>query len=139
MPNHEYEFSHRPTGVERACQIAKNFFQHARGHHDTDAATVRTIARRAHLTPAEVRQFLQPSRRPKDVRLGVWQRLVGAYRRYLERELAALQDEIDRLADLDPDDRALLDLLHEAENLERKILLALSKVPPGATDRNQQF
>lgn len=127
MPNNHslFEYHHTESGVDRACEIAKSLFQHARGNHDTDAATVRTIARRAHLTPAEVRQLLQPSRRPKDVRLGVWQRLLGSYRAFLARELAALEDEIARLQFLEPDDAALQDLLHKAEALAGEVRAAL--------------
>lgn len=127
MPNRLSLFQYHPSAssVDRACQIAKQLFQHSRGNHDTDAATVRTIARRAQLTPAEIRQLLQPSRRPKDVRLGVWQRLVTAYRRFLARELAALEDEIARLEHLEPDDAALQDLLRKARALCGEIETAL--------------
>ena len=125
MPNKIEHFDTQSTGVERACEIARSLFKHARGHHDTDADAIRTLARQSHLSPAALRRFLQPSRRPKDISLGMWGRLVGAYRRYLQRELAELQLEIDRLAFLDPDDRALLHLLHDAEALERQIRAAL--------------
>lgn len=131
MPHKSDPFWHHPPStVERACDIARSLFNHARGHHDTDAATVRTIARRAHLTPAEVRRLLQPSRRPKDVRLGVWQRLLGAYRAYLQRELVDLQNEIARLDHLEPDDAALQDLLHQARALCREIEAAAPRHPP---------
>ena len=127
MPHKINLFEYRPpsTGVDRACQIAKQLFQHSRGNHETDAATVRTIARRAQLSPAEIRQLLQPCRRPKDIRLGVWGRLLGSYRAFLARELAALEDEIARLEHLEPDDAALQDLLHKAEALAGEVRAAL--------------
>lgn len=119
-----------PTGVERACHIARNLFNHARGNYETDAATVDAVARQSRLTPAVLRRFLQPSRRPKDVSLGVWSRLVGAYRRHLARELMALQDEIDRLDALEPDDVALQALLHKARALVVEAETAAGALPP---------
>lgn len=130
MPHTTHHFEDTPSGVERACQIARQLFNHARGNYDTDQQTVDAVARHARLSPATVRRFIQPSRRPKDVSLGVWGRLLGAYRRYLERELASLEDEIDRLRFLDPDDRAIQDLLHQAEALVSEIEAAAAPVPP---------
>ncbi len=124
MPNTKYQFSHRPrppSGVERACGIAKSLFAAARGDHETDAATINTIARRARLTPATMRKFLQPSRRPKDVSLTVWARLVRAYRRYLDQQLAGLQNEIARVEALSPSDSSIRDLLDEAKALVARI------------------
>ncbi len=134
MPNAKHHFEDAPTAVDRACQIARTLFQHARGHHDTDADTIRSIARHARLTPAAFRRFIQPSRRPKDVSLSVWQRLLGSYRRYLARELAALQDEIDRLEAMDPDDRALRDLLDKARALVLEVEAAAGTLPAGRRD-----
>lgn len=134
MPNTKDPLPYHPpsTGVDRACEIAKSFFNHCRGFHDTDADTVRAIARRSHLTVAEIRQLLQPSRRPKDVRLGVWGRLLGAYRRHLERELAALNAEIIRLEALDPDERAVAALLDKAKALVSEIEAAAPPLHPGS-------
>lgn len=133
MPNIRYRNLHGPTSVERACDITKSLFNAARGNHATDSDTVNAIARQAQLSPAAVRRFLQPSRHPKDVSLGVWGKLVAAYRRYLERQLSALETEIARLEHLDPDDGAILDLLDEAKALVSKIELAAGTVSaPGA-------
>lgn len=121
MRNSQYRISHGADGVERASEIAKSLFNTARGNYETDQQTVAAIARQAQLTPAAVRRFLQPSRRPKDVSLTVWARLVSAYRRYLEQRLAALQTEIARVDALDTDDRALGDLLDEAKALVSRI------------------
>lgn len=121
MPNSQYRNLHGPTSVERACDITKSLFNAARGNHATDSETVNAIARAAQLSPAAVRRFLQPSRHPKDVSLGVWGKLVSAYRRYLERQLGALQTEIARLEHLDPDDGAMVDLLDDAKTLVGKI------------------
>ncbi|MEN6302215.1 MAG: hypothetical protein ABFD96_05780 [Armatimonadia bacterium] len=130
MPNVKFPSPyHSPaSGVDRACELAKQLFSTARGHYDTDAETIRAIARHSGLSTAEIRQLLQPSRRPKDVRLGVWSRLRGSYRRYLERQLAKIEDEIDRLAYLDPDDAADRDLLHQAETLVDKIKSSISSL-----------
>ena len=126
MPNSQYRNLHGPTSVERACDITKNLFNAARGNHATDTETVNAIARQAQLSPAAVRRFLQPSRRPKDVSLGVWGKLLAAYRRYLARQLAAIKLEIVRVEALDPDDGAILDLLDEAKNLVARIEAAAS-------------
>lgn len=139
MPNRRYQFSHGPTGVERACEITRNLFNAARGNHVTDTQTVEAIARRAQLTPSVMRRFLQPSRRPKDVSLGVWTRLLAAYRRYLDGQLAGLRDEIARLEALDPDDAAILDLLDEAKALVRKIEAAAPPLPAGGRSEPQQL
>lgn len=121
MPNDRYQNLHGPTSVERACDVTRNLFNAARGNYATDTETVNAIARKAQLSPASVRKFLQPSRRPKDVTLAVWAKLRTAYRRYLEQQLAALQGEIARLEHLDPDDGAILDLLDDAKALVSKI------------------
>lgn len=124
------------TGVERACHIVRKLYNHARGNYETDQQCIAAIARQSRLTPAAVRRFIQPSRRPKDVSFGVWSRLVGAYRRHLARELMALQDEIDRIEYLSPDDSALQDLLHKARNLVSEAEIAAGAVPP-ASDRSE--
>lgn len=134
MPNSQYRNLHGPSSVERACDITRSLFNAARGHHATDSQTVDAIARRAQLSPAAVRRFLQPSRHPKDVTLGVWGRLVAAYRRYLQQELAALETEIARLEACDPDERAMVALLDEAEALARKIRASLQEVPRAPKD-----
>lgn len=134
MPNIRYRNLHGPTSVERACDITKNLFNAARGNHATDSETVNAIARQAQLSPAAVRRFLQPSRHPKDVSLGVWGKLVATYRRYLERQLAALETEIVRLEHLDPDDGAMVDLLDQAKALVGKIEAAAGTLPPSRPD-----
>ena len=118
------------SGVERATELVKAFFQASRGRHENDDQTVRDIAQRARISPAEVRKFLQPSRRPKDVSLSVWSRISAAYGRYLRQQLHALELEITRLEYLDPDDRALHDLLDDAEALVRKIRAAAAGEEP---------
>ena len=123
--NAKCEFSNdAPSGVERATELVKAFFQATRGKHENDDQTVRDIAHRARISPAEVRKYLQPSRRPKDVSLSVWSRLAGAYSRYLRQHLGALELEIARIESLDADDRALRALLDDAEGLVRKIKAA---------------
>jgi hypothetical protein len=124
MPHKANQFETPASGVERACEIAKHLVKQARGHHDTDADALREIARHTRLSPAALRRFVQPSRRPKDLPLSVWQRLLGAYRRYLQRELAALEAEIRTLEFLDPDDRALRACLDKAKDLVARIEMA---------------
>lgn len=135
MPNTEYRSLNRDlpptTSVERACQITRNLFNAARGQHATDSETVQTIARRAQLSPAAVRRFLQPSRHPKDVSLGVWTKLFGAYRRYLRQRIADLEAEIVRLEHMDPDDGAIQALLDEAKGLVCEIEAAQGAIPAG--------
>lgn len=135
MPNEQYRILHGPEPVERACEITKSLFNAARGNHATDTETVVAIARKAQLSPAAVRKFLQPSRRPKDVSVGVYSRLRAAYRRSLERQLDALKLEIVRVEALDPDDGALLDLLDDAKALVSKIEAVAPALPP--TDRQR--
>lgn len=116
-----YQCAHHPAGVERACEIARSLIRAARGTHDTDHSAIQAVARHARLSPAVLRRFIQPSRRPKDISLSVWERLVEAYRRHLRQQLAELELEIARLEHLDPADRALLDLLDEAKSLVGQI------------------
>lgn len=122
MPNIRFRNQHPPGDpVARACDITRSLFNAARGNYATDAQTIDAIARQSELRPAVVRRFLLPSRRPNDVSLGIWGRLVAAYRRQLQRQLSALETEIVRLEHLDPSGRAVLDLLDEAESLASKI------------------
>ena len=120
--NTKCEFSNGATsGVDRATELVKAFFQASRGRHENDDQTVRAIANRANVTPATVRKYLQPSRRPKDVSLGVWTRLVDAYRRFLRQQITALELEVSRLESLGASDRAILALLDDAKDLVRNI------------------
>lgn len=137
MRNERYRFPNEPSPVDRACDLTRNLFNAARGNHATDTETVNAIARQAQLSPAAVRKFLQPSRRPKDVTLLVWGRLIAAYRRYLQRQLAELETEIARLEHLDPDDGAILDLLDEAKALVSKIEAAAPALPAARPERPQ--
>lgn len=121
MPKSIYQLAHHPAGVDRACEIARSLIHAAMGTHDTDHSAIQAVARTARLTPAVLRRFVQPSRRPKSVDLTVWERLVAAYRQYLRRRLAQLETEIAALEHLDPSERALLDLLDEARALVGQI------------------
>lgn len=140
MPKISYQISDGATeGVERACEIAKQLITSARGQYDTEEQCLDAVARRAKLTPSKLRQLIQPSRRPKEVGLTVWTRLCAAYRRQLERQLHQLEDEIARLDDLDPDDAAVVRLLHDAENLAGKIRAVAQTLPAGSgTDQLEQ-
>lgn len=136
MPKATYQISDGATeGVERACEIAKQLITSARGQYDTEEQCLDAVARRARLTPSKLRQLIQPSRRPKEVGYSVWTRLCAAYRRQLERQLHALEDEIARLEICDPTDRAILDLLDEAKNLVRKIEGVAAHLPSSPSSR----
>lgn len=134
MPHIRNRNLHGPTSVERACDITKNLFNAARGQHATDTETVHAIARQAQLSPAAVRRFLQPSRRPKDVYVGVSEKLKAAYRRYLERQLSAIKTEIARLEACDPDERAMVAVLDKAKALVDEIEAAAGTLPPARKD-----
>lgn len=130
MPKHSNHFvNDPPSAVDRACTVARNLFNAARGNYETDSQAVDAIARKAQLSPAVYRRFLQPSRRPKDVSLSVWQRLLAAYRRFLERRLVGLRDEIDRLDHLEPSGSDMLRLLDEAKALHDKIAAVARSLP----------
>ena len=138
MPKISYQISDGATeGVERACEIAKQLINSARGQYDTEEQCLNAVARRAKLTPSKLRQLIQPSRRPKEVGYSVWTRLCTAYRRQLERQLHQLEDEIARLAACDPDERAVVDLLHEAEALAGQIRTVAEAFPAG--ERSDQL
>ena len=130
MPNVKEQFSHAdPTSaVDRACEIARELLNTSRGNYETDKQCIEAVARKSRLTPAILRRFLQPCRRPKEVGLSVWTALQAAYRAQLEQQLAHLQDEIERLEACSPNQRAVLDLLDDAKNLVRKIEGAASSI-----------
>ena len=133
MANLKTEFLHADlpaSGVERAANIAKQIFYSARGNYESDQQCIDAIARRERLSPSVFRRLLQPSRRPKEVGLTVWSRLCAAYRRQLERQLAQLTDEIDRLEYLEPSDAAVRRLLDDAQALTRKIAAFAGEISP---------
>lgn len=125
MTKRVYQFQNLdrpPSGVGTVEAMARDFVKQSRGHYETDTAA---IARRAHVSPAAIRRFVQPSRRPKSVSLELWQRLRAAYSEFLRGQVAALERDIARVEALDPADRALRDLAAEAEALARRIREAL--------------
>jgi hypothetical protein len=135
MPHEKYQFSHAgPSAVDRACDVAKQLISSARGQYDNEQQCVEAVARKANLTPAVLRRFLQPSKRPKEVGYSVWTRLLSAYRRQLEKQLHQLEDEIARLDHLEPDDRALVALLYDAEALVSKIKATAETLPAAGAD-----
>lgn len=120
-----FQVVNRPVdAVERAESIVQLMYRAARGSYETDRQTVQAIARQAQLSPGVVRRFLQPSRRPKDVSLTVWTRLVDAYRRLLQRQLDGVRAEISRIEALQRNghgvDRAAA-LMAEAQALVARI------------------
>lgn len=128
MTKRVYQFQNldrSPSGVGTVEAMARDFLQQSRGLYDTDQAAIAAIARKAHVSPAALRRFVQPSRRPKSVSLELWQRLRTAYSEFLRGQVAALERDIARVEALDPADRALRDLAAEAEDLARRIREAL--------------
>lgn len=110
------------AGVRQASRLVTEMIQARRGHAGGTDAAIRSIARDCRVTPAQVRRYFQPSRRPKDIGLGLWGRLWAGYVRYLETRIASLEQNLLRLrarGDIDP--RACEDLAAEAEALIGRI------------------
>lgn len=124
-PNH---FPKRPpvSGVEKAINIARSLVALNRGTHGTESAAIAATASQCRLSPAVLRRFVYPSRRPKSVGLDIWQCLRGGYLAVLRKQLAALETEIARVERLGDPDGAVQDLLHKARALQdqaEKLLL----------------
>lgn len=113
-------------GVARAVDIATRFVAARRGHNGNRQEAIAAVARDCRVGTAALRRFVHPSRRPKSVSTDLWRRLVGAYLRFLRRQLAELDAEIVRVETIArPDDRALRDLLDKAEALADRIRAAI--------------
>lgn len=127
MSKQAYQFANtRPaSGVALVESITRAFLKQARGHYVSDQAAIAAIARRAHVSPAAIRRFVQPSRRPKTVSLELWQRIRAAYADFLRSQLRALEHDIARIETLDPADGALRNLVDEAEALAQRIKAAI--------------
>lgn len=110
------------TGVEAAIRLTTELVELKRGPAGGTQAAIRSVAGECRLSPAIIRKFVQPSRRPKDVGLAVWDRLWRSYAQYLRREIARLENDIRRIEALgNADRRAAQHLVDEAEALVRRI------------------
>lgn len=108
--------------VGEAVSIVSALVLAKRGPSGGTDAAIRTVAQDCKVSKADIRRLFQPSRRPKDVRHGLWLRITSAYRRYIEAELQRLERAkflLDALDHGDPAARA--ELAIEAENLARRI------------------
>ena len=118
----EYGRNQFQYGVREATRLVTELVNAKRGTSGGTHAAIRTVSVECNITAAQVRRLLQPSRRPKDVGLGIWLRITHAYRRYLLRQIAALEQELrvmEALGNVDP--RTAGDLAAEAEALRRRI------------------
>lgn len=118
----EYESSQFKDGVGEAIRLVTELVIAKRGQCGGTQAAIRTVAKDCSISAADVRRLMHPSRRPKDVRLGLWLRLSAAYRRYLAREISRLEHEVralESLGNIDP--RTAEDLACEAQAVIRRI------------------
>lgn len=113
------------NAVEQAALMAQELTEGVQSDEGTKQSAARAAARRAGISFAVFRALLQPSRRPKYLDVGIWQRMRAAYLAHLRRKLVALQAEIVMAEALDAPDRATLDLLDDAKALVRKMESAL--------------
>ena len=110
-----------PNGVDRAIDITTNLLKLVRRQHGNDRQAISEIAGSARVSPAAVRNFIHPSRRPKKVDVDVLDGLRGAYLRFLRQQLAALNNEILRIETMGIADGTLPHLLDEAQALVARI------------------
>lgn len=84
-------------GVGSAVEITSAFVKAREGHDGGRNGAITAIARDAHVSPAQIRAFLHPSRWPKTVSHGVVRRLSDAYLVFLRRKFGELEAEIQRV------------------------------------------
>lgn len=118
----QYRTHQFPNAVSEATRLVTELVIAKRGPSGGTDAAIRTVAKDCQITRAQVRRLFQPSRRPKEVGLGLWLRICTAYRRYLEREIGRLEQDLRRveaLGNIDP--RTADALANEAEALIARI------------------
>lgn len=115
------------TGVDEAITRVTLLVNSRRGRDGTTKQQAfRQVATESHLSSAEVRKLYQPSRRPKQIGLGVWHAISGAYFRFLRHEISKLEAEINRVEALDGLDlRTRDDLVGKAQALIARITQSL--------------
>lgn len=111
----------RETAVDRAVALTTRMIKLNRGQHGTEKAAIAATAWQCRVSQSVIRRFAYPSRRPKSVDLGLWERIRGAYFAMLRRQLAGIQTEIARVEHLDDPDGAIRRLLDEAEAVADRI------------------
>lgn len=119
------------VAMDRAMRWAKELIEGVKGHDGTRSAATAAAARQCHVSVAQLRSLIQPSRRPKSLDVGLWFRLRDAYLAALRRRLAALQLEIEVIARLDAGDGSHHDLLRQAQALVDRIEDAARAVDGG--------
>ena len=110
--------------IEQTALWAREIYQETKETSDEDIEPdelMRCAAGRCSVPFQKFRSFIHPSRRPKSVDVGIWQRVRRSYVAYLRRKLANLEAEVALVESLDPADGATLDLLDRARSLIRKI------------------
>lgn len=118
----KYELDQFRSGVDQATGLVTELVLAKRGQSGGTQQAIRKVAHDCRVSPATVRKYFQPSRRPKDIPLGVWQRLWHGYRCHIERQLAQLETDLARIEALGgAGDSAGQHLVDEAEALVSRI------------------
>lgn len=114
------------SGVDEAISFVTILVNAKRGCGGKKTQIFKQIAAEAKVGASEIRKLYQPSRRPKDIGYGVWQRIAARYRSFLRAELGKLETEIARVEALNLlDDSARADLVGKAEALVSRINTSL--------------
>lgn len=105
--------------VEMAAAIATDFTTLTGGHL--------VASQRAGIDRHAFQRLTQASRRPKQIAVDIWCRLIGAYSQHLRREVARLEAEIRRVDALGAGTRPLEDLLDEVDALADRLRHIIEK------------
>jgi hypothetical protein len=105
--------------VEMAAAIATDFTTLTGGYI--------AAAQRSGIDRHAFQRLTQASRRPKQIAVDVWCRLVDAYARSLRRELSRIEAELRRVDALGATTRPLEDLADEADALADRIRHIIEK------------
>ncbi len=112
----------RSSAVDQAIGLVTQLVFSRRGQLGGTDAAIRKIARDCRLSPWQVKRFFQPSRRPKDVTVGVWHTLWRGYAAYLESELAKMEEQLHRAQAVGNADLSqCADLAAEVEALKSRL------------------
>lgn len=110
-------------GLSEAVTIARALVEdEARASGEDVREAISTVASRCRVGRGEILKLVHESRRPKDIGLRLWRRLLTVYAAHLRLELARLGAEIDRVEALGGmDHSAVAPLLNEAETLTSRL------------------
>lgn len=115
------------SGVDEAISFVTILVNAKRGYGGNKTQIFKQVAAEAKVGSTEIRKLYQPSRRPKEIGHGVWQRIAARYLAFIRAELAKLETEIARVEALDHlDDSARADLVGKAEALIARLNTSLS-------------